>query len=91
MKGTYRRFARFSTGRGECRTSRCTGRAERLKLFGTSQSARRLIQAMVNPHRLAGRMDGFDYLLLEPLPVAVPRRGRRTARTLPLLPPPQKN
>ena len=38
-----------------------------------------------------------DYLLLsidedrEPLPFAPPRRGRRTALTFPLLPPPQKN
>src|SRR6266566_8826934 len=39
----------------------------------------------------------FDYLLvestgiLEPLPAAEPRLGRRTVRTFPLLPPPQKN
>src|SRR5712691_5920265 len=39
----------------------------------------------------------FDYFLVEstgisePLPVAEPRLGRRTVRTLPLLPPPQKN
>ena len=39
----------------------------------------------------------FDYLLVgsrgisEPLPVAGSRLGRRTARTLPLFPPPQKN
>jgi G3E family GTPase len=51
--------------------------------------ARRVIEA-----RLEGR---FDYLLLEstgilePLPVAEPRLGRRTALILPLLPPPQKN
>jgi G3E family GTPase len=38
-----------------------------------------------------------DYLLVEsrgnsePLPAAEPRRGRRTALTFPLLPPPQKN
>ena len=37
----------------------------------------------------------FDYLLLEstgisePLPLAASRLGRRTVRTLPLLPPPQ--
>ena len=37
------------------------------------------------------QMAGFDYLLLEPLAAAEPRLGRRTARTLPLLPPPQKN
>src|SRR5918992_3991248 len=29
--------------------------------------------------------------LLKPLPVAEPRLGRRTARTFPLVPPPQKN
>jgi hypothetical protein len=39
----------------------------------------------------------FDYVLeestgiAEPLPVAGPRLGRRTALTFPLLPPPQKN
>jgi hypothetical protein len=39
----------------------------------------------------------YDYLLVEstgisePLPLAEPRRGRRTVLTLPLLPPPQKN
>ena len=33
----------------------------------------------------------FDYFLVEPLPVATPRLGRRTVLTLPLLPPPQKN
>src|SRR5947208_12519228 len=39
----------------------------------------------------------FDYSLVEstgisePLPVAEPRLGRRTALTFPLLPPPQKN
>jgi len=39
----------------------------------------------------------FDYLLVEstgisePLPVARPRLGRRTALTFPLFPPPQKN
>jgi G3E family GTPase len=39
----------------------------------------------------------FDYLLVEstglsePLPLAEPRLGRRTALTFPLLPPPQKN
>jgi len=39
----------------------------------------------------------FDYLLVEstgisePLSLAEPRLGRRTALTLPLLPPPQKN
>ena len=38
-----------------------------------------------------------DYLLVEstgisePLPAAATRLGRRTARTFPLLPPPQKN
>jgi G3E family GTPase len=39
----------------------------------------------------------FDYLLVrstgvsEPLPAAETRLGRRTALTVPLLPPPQKN
>ena len=47
--------------------------------------------------RLAAREGRFDYLLVgstgvsEPLPAAEPRLGRRTARTFPLLPPPQKN
>jgi hypothetical protein len=41
--------------------------------------------------------DRFDYLpaasmgISESLPAAEPRLGRRTALTLPLLPPPQKN
>ena len=30
----------------------------------------------------------FDYLLVEPLPAAEPRLGRRTALSLPLFPPP---
>src|SRR6202022_1443720 len=39
----------------------------------------------------------FDYLfvestgILDPLPFAAPRRGRRTVITFPLFPPPQKN
>jgi G3E family GTPase len=43
------------------------------------------------------RKGRFDYLLVEstgisePLPGAEPRLGRRTVRTFPLLPPPQKN
>ena len=43
------------------------------------------------------RKGGFDYLpvesagILELLPVAEPRLGRRTVLTFPLLPPPQKN
>ena len=37
------------------------------------------------------RMDGAVAPLTYPLPVAEPRLGRRTALTLPLLPPPQKN
>jgi hypothetical protein len=37
------------------------------------------------------RESRFDYFLVEPLPVAEPRLGRRTVLTLPLLPPPQKN
>jgi hypothetical protein len=47
--------------------------------------------------RHASREGRLDLLLvesagiLEPLPLAAPRRGRRTALTLPLLPPPQKN
>jgi len=41
--------------------------------------------------------NSFDYLrvestgTLEPLPAAATRLGRRTARTFPLLPPPQNN
>jgi hypothetical protein len=44
-----------------------------------------------------GREDRFDYFLVESagisetLPVAAPRLGLRTALTLPLFPPPQKN
>jgi hypothetical protein len=50
-------------------------------------------KASANPAR-EGR---FDHVLvgstgiLEPLPAAEPRLGRRTALTFPLLPPPQKN
>ena len=38
---------------------------------------------------LAAREGRFDYLLVEPLPAAEPRLGRRTALSLPLFPPPQ--
>ena len=47
--------------------------------------------------RQAERLESLTYLLvestglLEPLPGAEPRRGRRTILTFPLLPPPQKN
>ena len=37
---------------------------------------------------LAAREGRFDYLLVEPLPAAEPRLGRRTALSLPLFPPP---
>jgi len=51
---------------------------------------------LVEVSKLA-REGRFDYLfvestgILEPLPVAEPRLGRRTVLTFPLLPPPQKN
>jgi G3E family GTPase len=49
------------------------------------------------PKLIRAREGRFDYLLvestriLEPLPVAEPRLGRRTVLTFPLVPPPQKN
>jgi G3E family GTPase len=51
---------------------------------------------LVEVSKLASKGD-FDYLLVEsvgisePLPVAEPCLGRRTALTFPLFPPPQKN
>jgi hypothetical protein len=55
-----------------------------------------LLAIRARPANLA-RDAPVDHLLvdstgiLEPLSAAEPRLGRRTARTLPLLPPPQKN
>jgi hypothetical protein len=67
----------------------------------SSAICRRLIQAMVDPKRLAAGEARSDYLpvgvhwgstgISEPLPGGEPRLGRRTALTFPLLPPPQKN
>jgi hypothetical protein len=59
--------------------------------------ARRLRWYRHGPVRLVVLAAVFDYLRLGPLefaellPAAEPRLGRRTALTLPLLPPPQKN
>jgi hypothetical protein len=50
-------------------------------------SSRSLRPAARGPHYLLVESTGIS----EPLPAAEPRLGRRTARTLPLLPSPQKN
>jgi hypothetical protein len=71
------------------------GRAiRRMASFGGTAVAFRPTGSRRDIEARSGRT---DYLLvastgiLEPLPTAEPRLGRRTALTLPLLPPPQKN
>src|SRR5512132_4738342 len=70
------------------------------KVTGVDQAARLLERASARLPEgtwIESRIEDFHYFLVEsmgiaePRPVAEPRLGRRTALTLPLLPPPQKN
>ena len=69
---------------------------ERLVKMQNGRSAERSERSCSKVSTFA-REGRFDYLLMEsagvsePLPVEEPRLGRRTVRTFPLLPPPQKN
>src|SRR4029077_12587636 len=81
-----------SSGRGQRRIlSPAAGRRSLQRFEGTDYAQQRLSRGM---SRLECRS---DYLLLESietlgsLPLVAPRRGRRTALTFPVFPPPQKN
>jgi hypothetical protein len=81
------------------RRSRFMDIARPIGIVGIERDPPPVDPSMGQSERLAACEGRFDYLLVEstgiwisePLPAAEPRLGRRTALTLPLLPPPQKN
>ena len=81
---------------GECGDRSIHAQGEGLSTVDRCPWPGALIGLLRRDRRFA-REGRFDYLLLEsagvsePLPVEEPRVGRRTVRTFPLFPPPQKN